>query len=55
MGGLQIISPQAYGRLLRFRCHDADHDQRLIEFEADKRRARISSKGAKDVDDRLLK
>lgn len=30
------------------------HDQRLIEYEADKRRARISPKGAKDVEDRLV-
>lgn len=30
------------------------HDARLIEFDADNRRARISPKGAKDVADRLL-
>lgn len=31
------------------------HDRRLIEYERDKRRARISPTGAKDVEDRLLK
>jgi hypothetical protein len=31
------------------------HDQRLIEYEVNKRRSRISPKGAKDVEDRLLK
>jgi hypothetical protein len=31
------------------------HDQRLIEYDADSRRSRISPKGAKDVEGRLLK
>lgn len=30
------------------------HDQRLIEFDAHNKRVRISPKGAKDVEDRLL-